>query len=297
MAETVTRRILTRWGGAIKPLVTNPPLLTSGGAWQGITLEKHLAAADYDRRNFESYSNLIHSFTGPTVRHEWLVDGRFHAAQNAPGSLSIEPRGLYVSAVRVTRPRPEIQWILEIAPDSVEESLDGKAFEPKFELNLRDPQLQRLIEILQAEVENGCRSGPLFGETIGHSLIIYLAQRYSKDSPSIGQPTGGLSRSQLKRTLEYIEANLDRDLHLDELAKACGFSSFHFAKLFKQSIGVSPHQYVLQRRLERAKALLRTPGLSLSQVSLEAGFADQSHLTNVFRRFLGVSPAKFRASV
>ena len=108
---------------------------------------------------------------------------------------------------------------------------------------------------------------------------------------------GGLPKTRLNRALEYIEANLDRDLHLDELAKACGFSSFHFAKLFKQSTGASPHQYVLERRLERAKALLRMPELSLSQISLDTGFADQSHLTNVFRKFLGVSPAKFRASL
>jgi len=151
------------------------------------------------------------------------------------------------------------------------------------------------MEVLLAEVESGCPSGPLFGETIGQSLMIYLAQRHS--SNSVAQPTGGLPRSRLNRALEYIEANVERDLHLDELAKACGFSSFHFAKLFKQSTGASPHQYVLQRRLERAKALLRMPGLSLSEISLEAGFADQSHLTNVFRKFLGVSPAKFRASL
>lgn len=224
------------------------------------------------------------------------MDGRTHGAQNAPGSFSIEPRGLWTSAVRVIRPRPEVQWILEIASDSAEECLEGKPFELKFQMNLRDPQVKQLIEVLQAEVESGCPSGPLFGETIGQSLMIYLAQRHSSNSPSIGQPTGGLPRSRLNRALEYIEANLDRALHLDELAKASGLSSFHFAKLFKQSTGVSPHQYVLQTRLERAKELLCNPEISLSQVSLEAGFADQSHLTNVFRRFLGVSPAKFRAS-
>jgi len=82
--------------------------------------------------------------------------------------------------------------------------------------------------------------------------------------------------------------------HLSELADAAGLSAFHFAKLFKQSTGSSPHQYILQRRLERAKELLRNPQMSLSEVSQHTGFADQSHLTNVFRRFVGVTPAKFR---
>ena len=295
MSETLTRRILTKLGGAIEPLIPRPPLLTSGGSWKGIILEKHLADPDYVRRNFESHSHLIHFFTGRAIQQVWKVDGRTHVAQNPPGSFSIEPRGLHVAAVQVTRPRSEVQWILEVASDSAEECLEGKTFEPTFQPNLRDPQLKRLMEVLQAEVENGCTSGPLFGETIGRSLMIYLARRYSSNSPSIALPTGGLPKTRLNRALEYIEANLDRDLHLDELAQACGFSSFHFAKLFKQSTGASPHRYVLERRLERAKALLRMPELSLSQISLDAGFADQSHLTNVFRKFLGVSPAKFRA--
>jgi AraC family transcriptional regulator len=94
--------------------------------------------------------------------------------------------------------------------------------------------------------------------------------------------------------LEYVHANLGGDLHLKELAEVAGLSTFHFAKLFKRSTGHSPHQYVLQRRLERATELLRNPHIDLSEVSLRAGFADQSHLANVFRRFVGVSPSRFR---
>ena len=70
-----------------------------------------------------------------------------------------------------------------------------------------------------------------------------------------------------------------------------------FAKLFKQSMGASPHQCILQRRLERAKELLRNPALSLSDISLDAGFADQSHFTNIFRRFAGATPSKFRSTL
>jgi len=97
--------------------------------------------------------------------------------------------------------------------------------------------------------------------------------------------------------LDYIDSNLGGNIHLSELAEAAGLSEFHFAKLFKQSMGASPHQYILQRRLERAKELLRNPALSLSDISLEAGFADQSHFTNVFRRFVGATPSKFRSTL
>ena len=94
--------------------------------------------------------------------------------------------------------------------------------------------------------------------------------------------------------LDHIQANLDRDIHIGELAAAAGLSLFHFAKLFKRSTGSSPHQYILHLRLKRAKWLLRKTETSLSEVALQAGFADQSHLTNVFRRFIGVTPSKFR---
>jgi AraC family transcriptional regulator len=130
---------------------------------------------------------------------------------------------------------------------------------------------------------------------IGEAIIVYLAQQYSPTASSKQPLTGGLPKLRLRRVLEYIHGNLEHDIHLDELAAAAGLSSFHFAKLFKQSTGVTPHQYVLQRRLERAKELLRNPEISLTQASLQSGFADQSHLTNVFRRFVGVTPSRFRA--
>lgn len=130
---------------------------------------------------------------------------------------------------------------------------------------------------------------------IGEAIIVHLAQQYSPAASSRQPLTGGLSKLWLRRALEYIHANLEHDIHLDELAAVAGLSSFHFAKVFKQSTGITPHRYVLQRRLERAKELLRNPEISLTEASLQSGFADQSHLTNVFRRFVGVTPSRFRA--
>jgi AraC family transcriptional regulator len=128
-------------------------------------------------------------------------------------------------------------------------------------------------------------------------LILYLAQHYSTAVPHQDHSRGGLAGLRLKRVLDYVDAHLGGDIHLTELAQAVGLSEFHFAKLFKRSTGASPHQYILQRRLERAKELLRNPTLSLSNISLEAGFADQSHFTNVFRRFVGATPSKFRSKL
>ena len=94
--------------------------------------------------------------------------------------------------------------------------------------------------------------------------------------------------------LEWIAANLERDIHLSELAGVAGMSASHFSRLFRKSTGMSPHRYILSGRIELAKKLLHSDGISVAEASLRAGFTDQSHLTNVFRRVVGVTPARYR---
>jgi AraC family transcriptional regulator len=100
----------------------------------------------------------------------------------------------------------------------------------------------------------------------------------------------------LGRVTDYIEANLDRPVSLVTLAKVAGLSVFHFAHVFKETTGFAPHRYVLQRRIERGVALLREQHLSISDIALRCGFANQSHFAGAFRRALGVSPHEYRSS-
>lgn len=103
-----------------------------------------------------------------------------------------------------------------------------------------------------------------------------------------------MSAAQTRRVLDYIEAHLDQDLSLDVLAGAAHYSSSHFKTVFKRTLGVPVHEYVMQRRVERAKVLLQRGDLPASQVALEAGFAHQSHMARCMRRLLGVSPGMLR---
>ncbi|MCI0569454.1 MAG: AraC family transcriptional regulator [Myxococcaceae bacterium] len=105
---------------------------------------------------------------------------------------------------------------------------------------------------------------------------------------------GGLSPAALRRVQLFVEANLGRPLHLQDLAQRSGLSPFHFARAFKQSMGVTPHAFVQQRRVERARELLRTSDRSLGEVALETGFSSQSHFTTVFRRVTGLTPSVVR---
>jgi AraC-like DNA-binding protein len=110
------------------------------------------------------------------------------------------------------------------------------------------------------------------------------------------QARGGLPPRALRRVREYIESHLEENIALETLADIAGFSMFHFARAFKRSEGVTPHGYLLERRVERAQKLLTGTNLSLSEIARASGFSDQSHLARHFRRRVGVSPSMFRWS-
>lgn len=135
----------------------------------------------------------------------------------------------------------------------------------------------------------------VYVDYLSRVLAARLLRRYSRRSTEIVDATGALSRCQLKQIEDYIEENLSDSLSLDDLAGACNLSPSYFARRFKSATGIPPHQYLMQKRVERAKRLLRGT-LPIVEVALECGFSHQEHLTNVFRRSTGLTPAVFRRS-
>jgi transcriptional regulator of acetoin/glycerol metabolism len=107
---------------------------------------------------------------------------------------------------------------------------------------------------------------------------------------------GGLPPGAMRRVREHVEAHLSESMDLAELATIAGLSLYHFARAFKQTAGVTPHHYLVHRRIERAQEMLARSGLPLSQIALAAGFSDQSHLARHFRQMLGMTPGQFRWS-
>jgi AraC family transcriptional regulator len=161
-------------------------------------------------------------------------------------------------------------------------------------MDLRDSQIARLIESLRADIAAGSPTGRLFGESIAAALSAHIAQQYSVTETRLEEFRGGLSPARLKRVLEYIDANLADNLVLDRLAEVAGLNLYHFARGFRQSTGLSPHQHVLRKRIERAKEFLRSSHLSVLEASARTGFVDQSHFSKVFRRIVGIAPSKYR---
>lgn len=168
---------------------------------------------------------------------------------------------------------------------------EAAGLEPQF--CFRDPQIEHIAWALEAEQRAGSRSSLLYRESLGLGLAVHLLARYR--APAKLRPERGLSGKQLARVTEWIEAHLgDGDVSLVRLARVAGVSGSHFRALFKRSMAVSVHEYVIRRRVERARTLLLRGELPASEVALVAGFSHQSHMARCMRRVLGVSPSELR---
>jgi AraC-like DNA-binding protein len=110
------------------------------------------------------------------------------------------------------------------------------------------------------------------------------------------QAHGGLPAGAIRRVREYVDVHLNESIDLAMLASVAGLSVHHFAREFKQSVGVPPHHFLTQKRVERAQEMLAHTELSLSEIAYAAGFSDQSHLARHFRHMLGTTPREFRWS-
>lgn len=157
-----------------------------------------------------------------------------------------------------------------------------------------DQQIHGLALSVAPIFERPHEANRLFLEHVGWALCGHLAVRYGVTAAKPRPPQGGLAAWQERRAKALIEESLDGNLSLDVLARECGLSRAHFSRSFRQSIGMPPHQWLLSRRVERAKEMLRDDGNAISDIAARCGFADQSHLSRVFRKFAGASPLVWR---
>jgi len=160
---------------------------------------------------------------------------------------------------------------------------------PQF-MSESDPFLQRILLTLKGEAEAGGMGSHLLVDSLKIALAIHLLRNYCATRPKLSSYSNGLPQKKLTLVKDYIQAHLYQDLKLDKLAAIAQLSPYHFLRLFKQSLGSTPHQYILQCRLNQAKYLLHHSELSIAEIAAQTGFADQSHLTRYCKRILGMTP-------
>jgi AraC family transcriptional regulator len=161
---------------------------------------------------------------------------------------------------------------------------------------VRDLLIEELARSLYRESEGG-QLNPSVAKAAVTTLSVRLLRAYSIRKGEAAYAAGGLGPTRERRVREYIEADLERDLSIQSLADVVGLSPQHFAVLFRESTGFTPHQYVNHRRIACAQELLKKAGVPLIDISMQCGFSSQSQFITTFRKLVGMTPGRFRSSL
>ena len=241
---------------------------------------------------------------GAPFRMEWRMPGSDRLQQRliTPGTVHITSSNQPLWQRWRGRPRVLVIAIDHgFAFDVAQRAFDGAFSSDHLELNpaigADDSLIHDMTALFENELTSNGASGRLFLEGLATSMAVHLARSYGAAPARLPRHHGGLAPNRLRRVTEYIADNLAADLNQSELAAVAELSQFHFARAFKESVGRSPHSYLIEQRINRAKELLADPGLSIAEVSLSVGFSSQSHLTFHFHRLTGMTPARFRRSL
>lgn len=239
---------------------------------------------------------LIH--VGAPVEIGCERGGQMHCGLSLHGDVDVIPPG---TDSRWILKKEDCGLVVRIPQNFLVEAARGMALDPQEaslvnRFQVRDPEIEHLGWALKAELEREHKSGQLFADSIGMALACRLLRAHSVVSPQNGKmQAGAMAPFKLRRVLGYIEDNLSNDLSLEAIAAISGLSISHCQRAFRNAVGLSVHQYVIQRRVDRAKSLLLNEKLSVGEIALAVGFSHQSHLAHHMRRLLGISPTNIRS--
>ncbi|NJK55148.1 MAG: helix-turn-helix transcriptional regulator [Pleurocapsa sp. SU_5_0] len=220
------------------------------------------------------------------------IEGQWHQEEYLQGDVALIPAGSVFPRVAVDRDVPLIDLFLP--PDVLIDAMgDDTQIELRSQLKVHDPLIQQIALALKTELVTACEDSQLYADSMATALGVHLLRRYGVKN-AVKEYRGGLTNYQLKIVIDYIQEHLDHNLNLDLLASLIHISSHYFACLFKQSTGTSPHKYITNCRLEKAKLLLRQKNLAIAFICQEVGFKNQSHFTRVFRQHYQITPKSYQ---
>jgi AraC family transcriptional regulator len=183
----------------------------------------------------------------------------------------------------------EPQYVTDVVQDGL--PADKIAFVSQ--RSVADPTIGWCARTLRSELIAALPYSSLYVDTVIVGLILHLLANYSIAKPKVMAPRGKLNSFQLRAVIEFIRSNLAEDLSLVVLADRARISPFHFARLFRRTLGLPPHQFVLRLRIHRAIGLLRSGRTPLAQIAVACGFHDQPHLIRAFRTVTGTTPTRY----
>jgi AraC family transcriptional regulator len=275
-------------------IVPNPAVLRSLG-WNGLHLELHQQPTFATDEHHHTMHVLACGLAGSSNQNApgmRSLDSKRLRERRGAGDIAIIPAGITHSC---SWDIPAQFMVLAIEPILLKHvgqdwvNVDQIELRPQF-MSESDTFIQSILLAFKGEAEIGGMGSPLLIDSLKTALAVHLLRNYCVTRPKLSSYSNGLSQATLTLVKEYINNHLHQDLKLDELAAIAQLSPYHFLRLFKQSIGITPHQYILQCRLNHAKNLLQHSHLSIAEIAIRTGFCDQSHLTRHFKRIMGMTP-------
>jgi AraC family transcriptional regulator len=273
----------------------SPYLFKQAGEWPGVRVHRVRVLPGRMLEHTNTFHEVNVAISGSLTTEKISASGRHIATKGSSGNLCITPAGQPIGA-SWTKPLDNMGITLD--PDFIERSAVENGFAAGFEFaevyKQSDPLIEHLGLTLLAEADSATPSGRLFSDSLIQTLTLHLLTNYGTSRRLVRSVSGGLSGYRLRHVKEFIDEHLEDDLSLAELSAAAGLSQFHFARAFRTSTGSTPQQFVMQRRIERAKELLSKNDLPIVEVSLRTGFKNQSHFTSLFRKFTRLTPKVWR---
>jgi AraC family transcriptional regulator len=282
--------------GKIQLFPRLPLLMSQLAQWDGVHLEyHHQPPYEIPESSVPQHIVAIQTEVSAPRQIEGYLGGQFQKAEFAEGDILLIPANMSHQAKWQTEHQfillsLEPNYLTQVANDSV--NLGQVELIPHFLKS--DPLIYHLGLTLKAELEINDWKDRLYVETLIRTLAVHLLKHYSIYHPQTRQSNSGLSQSELRQVIHYIHDRLEWNLNLSELASVAHLSVSHFSVEFKRLTGLSPYQYVLQHRVERAKQLLIESQDSIAEIARQAGFANQGHLSLHFKRHYGVTPGTVR---
>jgi AraC family transcriptional regulator len=282
------------------PTTTCLPLLSSQSqGWENILVEQFRHSSGECKTHYSDDHAICLSLAPRPVRFLQIKGGKTHTSLYGKGDIAITPAKMpffahWEGEDHYMQIRIAARFLQSVAREALEINPDRLELLPEF--RIRDPQIESVGLMLLSELQQGNCGSRLYIDSLSNVLAVHLIRQYTATQPQHPIYEGGLPQRQLSQVLDYIDAHLEQDIKLADLAALLNMSQFHFSYLFKQAIGTSPYQYLLQQRIERAKQLLKHTDQSIMDIAFACGFNSHSHLSKQFRQLTGTTPKAYRAS-
>lgn len=287
-------------------LPTAPLLSSKEAGWDYLTVRAYREPPQLEETFFPGGPDiyLVYAISGAVQISERKLYGSWRTYEIQQGDWYLTPANGEPYALRWKSvsplPHQTLQFHLnaDLFAQMVQQVIDRDPAQIVLQerTGFQDPLLANLGLSLQQELRDPTHPflGRMYAETAAQMLSAHLLRHYTTVTTSLREDSRKLSSRQIQRVTAFVLDHLTENLSVDLLAQQVGFSPYHFSRLFRQTTGESPHQFVVHQRLRVAQHLLKETTLPLSQVALEIGIANQSHFAQVFKRYVGISPSLYR---